>query len=267
MRRIRIVGLCLVAMFAMSAIASATASAAPQAEFWQAKNACTKLFEPVWNGGTCKGKAKAATKIAFTSTGTKSFLEGGLEITCSSDTSKGDIEGSTQIKKLKISYVGCKETAHPATPCEKTVSKPELISTESIKGKLENAESTIGSGPHATMHFTPETKPYFAKFVCGTSGHTINVEVKGGVFATISPVFATANVSNLSTAGKTINEAQAKVAGCGWKTGAQKWLYKEGSTTCEFLKVVENGAELEPSGNISSDSETFKTAVEVVGEP
>jgi hypothetical protein len=266
MRRFRIMGLCLVAAFAMSAIATASASAAP--EYYQAKNACTKKFEQVWGGGTCAktGKVLAATKIAYTSTGGTSHLEGGLEITCSSDSSKGDTEGPKKTVKLKLIYKGCKETAHPATPCESKTTVLEEIKTEGIKGELTEASETFGGATTVVNRLEPEsvTKPYFAKFVCGTTGHTINVEVKGKIFVGIEPVQTTPVEANLSVTGKALNEAKAPIAGCGWPTGSQRFLYENGAGACQHLKVVENGAELEPSGNISKDTVTYKTAIEVV---
>jgi hypothetical protein len=266
MRRFRIMGLCLVAAFAMSAIATASASAAP--EYYQAKSSCTKAFGPVWSGGTCPktGKVLAATKITYTSKGGTSHLEGGLEITCSSDESKGDIEGSKKTVKLKLTYLGCKETAHPATPCESKTTVLEKITTEFIKGELTDASETFGGATTTVNRLEPEsvTKPYFAKFVCGTTGHTINVEVKGKIFVGIAPVLASPEVGKLSLTGEAINQAQGPVAGCGWATGAQRYLYENGAGACQHLKVVENTAELEPSGNISKDTVTYKTAIETV---
>jgi len=50
MRRIKTMGLCLVAVFAITAVASASASAAPE---YFGINSCTKTFGALWNGGIC----------------------------------------------------------------------------------------------------------------------------------------------------------------------------------------------------------------------
>ena len=50
MRRIKTMGLCLVAVFAITALASASASAAPE---YFGINSCTKKFQALWNGGQC----------------------------------------------------------------------------------------------------------------------------------------------------------------------------------------------------------------------
>src|SRR6266571_3601305 len=50
MRRIKTMGLCLVAVFAITAVVSASASAAPE---YFGVNTCTKKFEALWNGGQC----------------------------------------------------------------------------------------------------------------------------------------------------------------------------------------------------------------------
>ncbi|MFI4984446.1 MAG: hypothetical protein ACHQAV_00490 [Solirubrobacterales bacterium] len=257
MRRIRIMGLCLVAAFTMSAIATASASAAP--EFFGI-NTCTKKFEQMWNGGTCPktGKVLAATKDVYSTKGSTSKLEGGIKIECSSDESKGDTEGSKKIVKLKLTYHGCHETG-TETPCQTSQATLKVIKTEAIKGELTEASETSGGTLAVVQRLEPE-KVLFTKFLCGLTGHTIKVEVKGKIFIGIEPVQLAPLESALSLTGTSFNKEKSPVAGC----GNQQFLYEVGKVTCDHLKVVENGAELEPSWNISEDAITYKTKIEVV---
>jgi hypothetical protein len=264
MRRFRIMGLCLVAAFAMSAIAVSSAVAAP--EYYTNKNTCTGKFGTLWAGGTCPktGKVLAATKVAYTNTGAgTSHLEGGLKIECSSDTGKGDLEGPKKTVKLKVTYKGCHESGN-STPCENKTTLLEQIITEPIKGELTEASKTEGGGLVVANRLEPE-KTLFAKFVCGTTGHTINVEVKGKILAAVSPTFVKSEfteaelISKLKTEGKSINAQKGVIAGC----GGQDLLYENGVGPCIHLKVVENGTELEPSWNTAED--TVKYGTKLIG--
>lgn len=245
MRRFRIMGLCLVAAFAMSAIAVSSAVAAPEYYTEAAKKVV--LLKPT-------------QKVAYTNTGSGiSHLEGGLKIECTADTGKGDLEGPKKTVKLKVTYTGCHESGK-TTPCENKTTVLEKIITEPIKGELTEASKTEGGALVVANRLEPE-KTLFAKFVCGTTGHTLNVEVKGKILAAVTPTFVKSSFTEaelkakLSTSGKSINAQKGVIAGC----GGQDLLYENGVGPCLHLKVVENGTELEPSWNTSEDSVSYGT--------
>jgi len=248
MRRIRIVGLCLVAIFAMSAIAASAASAARPA--WFIKNTKTKKVE----------EALSTTKVVFSGKGGESKLEGGLKITCETDTIKGDTLGVKGVVKVKIVYKGCHETGLTVN-CGGT--KKE-IKTEAIKGELTEASEKSPGTTTVVERLEPEAvvapKNIFTKFKCGEVKHEFNVVVKGQIFVRVEETHTgTITEADLSTLGETFTEQKSVIAGC----GGQKFLYENGTGACKFLKVEENGTELEPSWNTSNDHLTFKTPIAI----
>ena len=208
MRRIRTVGLCLVAVFALSATAAAVASAANPAWYIE-KKATSK--EPA-----SVEVAKATTKIAFSGKGGESQLIGGLNITCGSDEVKGDTIGEKGVEKVKIKYKGCHETGNNV-PCGGT--KKE-IKTESIKGILTRASEKESGATTVVERLEPEletgAKAIFTKFKCGAAKHEFPVEVKGKIFVRVSPTYVgTPTLTDLATSGETFTEVKGGITGCG----------------------------------------------------
>jgi len=169
MKRMRIFGLCLVAAFAISVAASATASA----------------VEPEWEGPG----AVAGEKIKSKSGASKLETPGLPPIECKSSKSVGKVFGTKEINKLKVTFKTCSAEAG-AKVCQ-SGTKAGLIKTEPIRGTLgylNKATKKVG------VRFTPE-KALFAKFVCGSGGGAITVEVKGATFGE--------DTGNINVQGKT----------------------------------------------------------------
>ena len=144
MRRIKTMGLCLVAVFAITALASGSASAAPE---YFGINSCTKKFGPLWNGGQCvtgtysttvptpsgtakikvANKAKAGEMVRITSlsggapltTGKTYFVKeatiailvlaevkGGTAITLTEELKSATFQVEKKLAIQKISYTG-----------------------------------------------------------------------------------------------------------------------------------------------------------------
>ena len=144
MRRIKTMGLCLVAVFAITALASGSASAAPE---YFGINSCTKKFGPLYNGpicvtgtysttvptppGTAKikvaNKAKAGEMVKITSlsggapltTGKTYFVKeatiailvlaevkGGTAITLTEELKSATFQVEKKLAIQKISYTG-----------------------------------------------------------------------------------------------------------------------------------------------------------------
>jgi hypothetical protein len=123
MKRMRIVGLCLVAAFAFSAIAAGSASAEPSGEYGtctakaggQYKNSgCT---EKVGSGGKFEWTPLAA-EDTFTSTmtaGTKATLEtvGGTKVVCNKEHGTGAIISPTESGKVIAHFEECSSSTFP----------------------------------------------------------------------------------------------------------------------------------------------------------
>jgi hypothetical protein len=231
MRRIKIMGLCLVAAFALSAVAAGAAFAAPE---YYSVGKKTKTLE------------KNTAKVAFTSKGTASKLEGGVVIECNNDASKGDVLNATETGKVKITYEKC--TAPSITSsCQKAPSKPGVIVTESLKAHLAEASEEPGGTLAVVNSFEPEKagKP-FAKFTCGPKKE-LTVIVTGHIFAEQGPVNQPPSLT-----GFTINREKSaeKTFGC----THQQFLYLNATGSCQHL---ETGAGA--SWNVSDDTITLKT--------
>jgi hypothetical protein len=228
MRGIKTMGLCLVAVCAISGAVVSSASAAP--EFFS------------------KGKV-ITTAIAYKNTSTKpSKLLGGLEIECQSDTGAGKIEKPNKTAKLKITYKECVGiVSGKPVACQKAATKPGVIVTEALKGTLVLASETKGGPTSITTHLEPEKagKPE-AKFSCGT----LKVEVHGSILAQALPI------GTESPEGTSTNEIKGTEVEPGCTT--QQFLYINGAGPCEHLFTASGLSE-----NVSNDIVKFKTSVEI----
>ena len=274
MRRKRTMALCLVAVFAITAAYAASALAAPL--YYTSSNTCEKKFGKLTEAGECiiEGKAVKTQEIAFTETGGEALLKGALKITCVKNTGKGkiaNVEGRARVKKLKITYSECKKTG-TTTPCgskfivkEGKEENTGKILTQGIKGDVTRASETFGGATTVVQNLTPEkegpTTKGFTEFFCGKEKTgSIKVLVRGHILIRVAPVLAAPDATKVSTTGETFNEEKGFVSGCSEAAGkSQKFLFVEAAGSCQFLKVVENGAELEPSVNVGTNKVKYGT--------
>lgn len=183
MKHIKIVGLCLVAMFAFSAVAAATASAAARPEFLKcgktpkvekklpagefANKECTEAqaegkyrLEAVTFGTPVTGKSKAVT-----------FNVDGKVIKCKKSTSAGEISNEFEAT-VTITFSKCGVNGSSKEPC--------------------GAEGTITTKPlGAGLYFANEEEKEavvlleagggFAEFTCGTEP----IAIEGFVFGSV----------------------------------------------------------------------------------
>jgi len=261
--------LCLVAVFAISAGYAATASAVEvNPLYYSNKTSCgTKKFGKLSEAAEClkNGVPIKAEEITFTETGGVALLKGGLKITCQKNTGKGkvsNVAGRGHVKALKISYTECVKTG-TATPCQKTFSVLGVISTEAISGEVVFASEKSGGTQSVVQNLTGEkgeTKG-FTTFYCGTEKTgSIKVQVKGHILIGVTNVLAAPSEAELKTTGETFNGQQTGITGCQEAEGkSQQYLFVKGAGVCQFLKVTENGSELEPSVNFGTNTLTFGT--------
>jgi hypothetical protein len=144
MKRMSIVGLCLIAAFAMSAIAVASASAeAP--EFGRCLKKATKTGSGFSDAGCTKAVGSLATyewtttiinnKVTSVMTSEKATLEseGGTKISCTKQkTPAFSIEPPKSVSGVVGEYTGC---ASSAVPCESTATSGE-INTTVLEGEI-----------------------------------------------------------------------------------------------------------------------------------
>jgi hypothetical protein len=202
MRKVKSIGVSLAAVFALSGIAAASASAAPE-----------------WFKGNPAVKVKAGEKIPFTGKAGASVLEekGGLGmVKCAGDTSKGEIEGPLTVVNVEVTYTGCVKGAKKCT----TSPPPQtgIIKTGKVKGTniYLNAAKTI-----AGILFVPPAGAPFTTFTCEGE---VPQEVRGELIGEANPLNgAPANTGTLTFA---------------QEAGKQEWLKIEGVGAEHSLKVA-----------------------------
>jgi len=192
MKRIRIVGLCLVAVFAMGIVA-ASASASPTPHYGR----CLKKAVAGgagFTGATCTTPVGTGAKYEWTSVilkpkfnsvikaETTATLEtvGGTKITCTGESGPGEIKNSTEIGKVEPVFTGCSSSG---LKCNSAGQPEGTIKTAPLGGVLGVEKVTIVEGKEVAsknklaVELHSETAGDIADFSC--TGLT--VEVKGSV--------------------------------------------------------------------------------------
>jgi hypothetical protein len=217
MKRMRMMGLLLVVVFAFS-VAASSASASPV------------FYTKVVYGGT------ANTPVKFTGTLGAAFLEGEVsksKIECSGGTAAGEITGPTLTQKNNTTFTGCKAQGFP---CNSAGDPEGTIKTAPLEGELGDVklntpgirlfrEGAKGTGELAT-------------FSC--AGGAIAVKVKGSVIGQLS------GAAGLTVAeGKFASSNKLTFAEAGGKQKYTKFLGEAGS---EQLTSKVGEGEFEKSG-------------------
>lgn len=216
MRRIRIVGACLVAVFAMSALVVSSAAAVFVREPPELGR-CLKHAGGHWKSGTCKtaakasseqkfewypaygpaenGETKLAEKVKFTSVAKQGTLiqlttVAGEGIACKNQLAEGEVTGPKTLKSSNIRFTGCAETGQQCTSTNPKASEKGEVKVKELDGLIgiEKFGETHANDKVANL-FTPVSGEIFTEFECGG----IPVKVKGEV---MNPV--TANAMKLS---------------------------------------------------------------------
>jgi len=171
MKRIRIVGLALVAVFALSVLAS-SATAAPV------------FYTKVEWGAT------ANKPIKLTGTLGAAFLEGQVsktKIECEKGTATGEVTSATITENNKTTFTGCKASGFP---CENAGAG--VINTKTLKGELGDVKA--GTPGERLFDQAGGKGAVLAEFAC--AGGAVPVKVKGSVIGQLSG--ATASTVELS---------------------------------------------------------------------
>jgi hypothetical protein len=199
MKRIKIVGLCLVALFAFSAVAASGASAAEYFTCVKDKGGAYSDKECSNNVGAGKGKferasAVGATYTSKTKTAVLSTPEIGGKVTCKKSTDTGKITGATTDEDL-VTFVDC---SSEGKPCQNVGGASGVIKTNPLLTKVVSeteTEFTSLSGREGIQ----------AEFECGgvvikTKGFTIGHTTKpAGGHASKTSTVTFAGEDNLET--------------------------------------------------------------------
>lgn len=164
MKRIRVIGLALAAVFAISAIASASAMAALP-ELVNAKGEAVK--------GAVTGASEGETILESKS---------GIKVTCTSGTSTGEVTGLKTVGKTVVTFKGCKESIF-GNKCQTKGEEAGKIVTLKIKGTIGYIKKAVPI--EVGLDLQPEVAGNFVTFECGAFAKE---EVKGSVIAPITPI-------------------------------------------------------------------------------
>jgi hypothetical protein len=224
MRRTRVIGLCLLAALAMSALAASSASAfvreAPEV------GRCIKHAGGHWKDGGCKtaskpgeekfewypaygeaqnGETKLAEKLKFTSVNKPATLiqlttVQGEGIGCKGQTAEGEVTGPKTLKAKNITFTECESAGLICTSTNPVASKGNIKVNE-LNGSLgiEKFGETHAKDKVANL-FKPVSGEIFTEFECGG----IPIKVRGEVLnpVTANAMKLSATVKFLATKGK-----------------------------------------------------------------
>jgi hypothetical protein len=203
MRKIRIIGMAFVAVFAMSAM---VASAAQAGEYFH----CAEVAKGKWLNAKCTeagaGKfekvAGPGARPGYTSTDkTATLTSAGGTITCTASTDKGRITG-TKTDTDKVTFTGCTtKVGEETVACQNigTETKPApegVINTYLLDSKLiDHGEKGLSgkepaSGEVWNEFVSSEHEPYQAEYECGGKGTGLGewFRVSGSLSGVVTPV-------------------------------------------------------------------------------
>jgi hypothetical protein len=220
MKRMRIMGLALLAVCAM-AVATASVASAAQPVFYTKANV----------GAT-------AAAVPFTGTLGAAFLEPAnlSKITCTGGTAAGTVTDATTTKGNTTTFTGCSASE---LKCNSAGEGEGVIKTKTLEGVLGN----VTSSQPAVRLYNESTKKggVLAEFTCG--GGAVSVVVKGSVIGSLSGASGTEAANGKFPSSMKLSFAEAK--------GIQKYnkfAAGEGEAGEEQLESSTNGGAYEKSG-------------------
>jgi hypothetical protein len=162
MKRTRILGMCLVAVFALTAVLASVSQAA------------TPVFYTKAAIGT------TAANQQFTSSSAASYLEGAsshVKIECKKSTGTGEVTGAKSVNKVVTTFKEC-EIPSLHFPCENKGAGTHEIETLPNAGELGEYTSSEGG-----VKLTAESGIYLAEFQCAGGG--VLIKSKGSLVGKI----------------------------------------------------------------------------------
>ncbi len=263
MKRTRIMGLALVAAFAFSALAAASAFAKPEIIRCYAKTGGKYTESNCKTKSTSKSPgsfeiSKVPVKKGFTSSGGEGTLEtaNGTKVICSTQSATGEYKSTTSTKEVTnviSKFNGCGIPALGLT-CNTAGDAAGEITTNKLGGKLGYISGKGSKTPVVGQELHPLVKKgSFTSFECG--GGAVKVIVgegagKGGdcIIAPVGP----ANVSSTTVT--------QEYSGSGGKQNPQHF---EGSTKTCNLESNTNGGAYERATQALVTTVTNEEALEI----
>jgi hypothetical protein len=265
MKRMRIMGLCLVAAFALSAIGAVSASALPEVGRCVEKVSSTSKYtdanctkKAVKGNGThefLKGAKSETEGVHFTSAGGEGVLEteAGTKVVCQTQTATGKYDQDTgAIKEVESVVARFNTCAIPALgiACNSKGAAPEEIVTSSLHGPMGYIKKLAKS---VGQELTPDVKKgAFAEFECG--GGAAKVVVKEGTHGGHNCVIAPVTPVNVMS-----TTAEQVYSGAAGKQSPQNF---EGKTVCNLESGL-NGGAAEPATQSLTTTVTNEEALEI----
>ncbi|MHB1538649.1 MAG: hypothetical protein ACYCUM_05430 [Solirubrobacteraceae bacterium] len=201
-----------------------------------------------------KGGAPNTKTVPFTSTSGPGRLEtvGGHTVECEADTNSGEVVGSKEVRKVVVSFTGCKASVFTTPACETSGAAEGEITTDSLKGELGYLEGEEAGVKKVGLDLTPESGTGFAAFECHTLFGTEHITVTGG---------------SLICQMKPVNKEQTTATlVCNQEKGVQEFTHLEGGSE-DTLTTTGEGPESfgpEQSGeNSGEDTITLAEALEI----
>jgi hypothetical protein len=218
MKRIRMVAVALIAVFAMSVAASSAGAA-----------------QPVFYTKAAIGET--VTHLSFSGTLGAAFLEGkgGTKITCKAGSATGEVTSSTETENNVTTFTGCESSGFP---CENAGAG--TIATNTLKGVLGN----VVAGKTPGIRLFPQSGGRggeLAAFTCASGA--IAVKVKGSVIGSLSGASGKTPAEGKFAASDKLTFAESK--------GIQKYtkfVAGEGEAGEEQLESSVGGGAYEKSG-------------------
>jgi hypothetical protein len=196
MSRIREVTLSMLAVFAVGAIASASASAAAPEFFHCVAKAGGGFAAGCKVGGVGfeKVAVSAGSKIAFTSISEPGYLfanaSGSFRIKCESDATKGEISGPKTVGKVVVTFKKCRGIKGSEECPVKSVGAvgPEEIVTNELSGELGTVAAAEAPDSETGLDFRPTTGTVFVKLIGTPTTCIPETNVTGSVIGEVEPV-------------------------------------------------------------------------------
>jgi opacity protein-like surface antigen len=251
MKRIRIMGLALIAVLAMASIAAASASAEPQGEFGR----CVAQAGGKYATSACTTEVAGKTKfewLPLVKRGISSKLKegiptletvGGTKITCKGESSGGAFKANNkEVEGVEAHFTGCETSGLKCS----SAGKPEgEIVTSALEGRL--GVEKVGTKPPVNNKLALELHAPAGSNVAEFSCAGLAVVVKGSVL-------------HPATTGKMVLTATEKFTA---SKGEQKPEKFAGGTTDEhILESNTSGGKFEEAGQTITALATFEEKVE-----
>ncbi len=235
MKHMKLAGLVVVAAFALSAIAAATASAAELPELYQC--AKTVKAEKKYTGHY---SSKKCTKESYVEAGGQEYelepgigkgkefkgkggdanleIEGIGGVRCSKSADTGFFNTPKTADKVHVTFTGCTFETHPCT----NTGKAGEVKTNALKGEVGYLEGKGTEHPLVGDLLTAESGTYEAEFSC----LPLYFRVSGKVIGEVDPTDV-----NKFTKEATLTFKES--------SGIQHWKCFEGETPCDNTLISE----------------------------